>query len=161
MADENVPTETKNPRPREYGRNSMPRLRQQWIGPRPPGANAPPPSGTPIYGREALRRLREQDAAREGEAPKLPTSDEAEELPAPAARGAKRRQIHITVTAEEEQVIAELARCDGMTPSNWFRAGRGMPVVDPHRPNARREWKRREWARWMNAQLKSRDTERK
>jgi len=112
-----------------------------------------------IYGREALRRLREQQAAKAAEAAKEPTPAATTKPAVQPSVRTKRRQIHIAVSTDEEQIIEELARREGMTPSNWFRAGRGMPIVDPHRPNVRKELRRREWVRWMKAQLKSRDNE--
>jgi hypothetical protein len=107
----------------------------------------------PIYGREALRRYRERQAAAEAtDAPALGSKTVAA---TPRTRGV-RRQARVSLNAHEQSVLVELARRRGLTLSNFFRASAGMPMISANRPDAEQELKRQEWVRRKRAELAQR-----
>jgi hypothetical protein len=104
----------------------------------------------PIYGSEALRRFREQQAAQ-------PTNAQAPESMVPpsgrAPRLQRQTQIRVTTNTDEQSVLEERARRAGLTLSNYFRALAGMPPISAGRPSPVQELKREEWVRGNRAEL--------
>jgi hypothetical protein len=95
----------------------------------------------PVYGREALRRFREQEAAK-------PTN-----VPTSPKRASIQTQIRIAVNPDEQSFLEGLARRAGLSLSNYVRTALGMPVISAGRPTAKQEAERAEWARCKRAEL--------
>ena len=102
----------------------------------------------PIYGSEALRRLRERRAAKEQTT--SPNQD------AGMQPNAKRRQLQMrtAVNANEQSILEQLARGANLTLSNYVRTVLGMPAIDAGRPTAEQEARREEWVSRKRAELR-------
>ena len=104
-------------------------------------------------GREALRRFRERQAA----AKSADTSALGPKTIAATPRTRSvRRQARVSLNADEQSVLLELARRRGLTLSNLLRTLAGMPVISANRPGAEQELKRQEWVRRKRAELAQR-----
>jgi len=87
----------------------------------------------PIYGREALRRFREEQVRKEKAAQEAAAKRQAAKL---AGKKPARRQVQwkVTASADEDAKFRKLARAAGLTLSNYIRKRCGMPPIRPGRP---------------------------
>lgn len=116
-----------------------------------PGATCAPPARPSVewsymdeesvYGRETLRRFREQEAAKPINAPTSPK------------RASIQTRIRIAVNPDEQSLVEGLARRAGLSLSNYVRTALGMPVISAGRPTAEQEAERAEWVRRKRAKL--------
>jgi len=91
----------------------------------------------PIFGREALRRFREEQARKEKSAQAAAAKGQMAKL---AGKQPARRQVQWKVTAglDEDAKFRKLARAAGLTLSNCIRKRCGMPPIRPGRPRLQR-----------------------
>ncbi len=90
----------------------------------------------PIFGREALRRFREEQARKEMAAKELAAKQAADAVRRPKKTQRRQVQWKVTASIEEDAKFRKLAHSAGLTLSNYIRKRCGMPPIRPGRPRS-------------------------
>jgi hypothetical protein len=97
-------------------------------------------ANVPNFGREALRRFREQEAAKEQAAKDAAAKRAAEAAAEETAKKSKKRPpqprlwLKTNVSPGEFTEFQNLARAAELTLSNYIRKRLGLPITHPGRP---------------------------